>query len=170
VAHEPPLLELLPDADEQRVRTDGIVETFRRHGQAAAWMQFMRNAGFDADDSGAVSDPPGPPSEQAIADGARFFAHELQGTTRYLPDIAALRTGSSQIVVGVGVDSTGLVTHRTSTALAALLDISTVDFPGGHGGFLDQPKGFADVVRSVLIGEARCTANPTAGRRRTSTS
>jgi pimeloyl-ACP methyl ester carboxylesterase len=36
VAHEPPLLELLPDAAEQRAKTDDVVATFHRHGVAAA--------------------------------------------------------------------------------------------------------------------------------------
>ncbi len=46
VAHEPPLLELLPDAAEQRVDTEAIVDTFHRDGFRAAWAHFMRNAGF----------------------------------------------------------------------------------------------------------------------------
>src|SRR4051812_31010613 len=40
IAHEPPLLELLPDAEAQRVATADIVETFRTEGLQAAWMKF----------------------------------------------------------------------------------------------------------------------------------
>ena len=46
VAHELPLLELLPDAAEQRAKTDDVVETFHTQGIGAAWMKFMANAGF----------------------------------------------------------------------------------------------------------------------------
>ena len=53
VAHEPPLLELLPDAEEQRAATEDIVETFHRDGIGAAWMKFMSNAGFDLGGEGA---------------------------------------------------------------------------------------------------------------------
>ncbi len=150
VAHEPPLLELLSDAAEQRAATDDVVATFHRDGLGAAMMKFMANAGFDTSDHGAPSGPPGPPSEQDLADGARFVAHELQATTRYLPDIAALRSGQSRVVIGIGVDSGHLSTYPTSTALAELLGTAPVDFPGDHGGFMGQPAEFAAALRRVL--------------------
>jgi pimeloyl-ACP methyl ester carboxylesterase len=150
VAHEPPVLELLPDAAEQRAETDAIIETFHREGMGAAWMKFMATAGFVGDDDGAPVPPPGEPSLQDIANSARFFAHELRGTTRYLPDIAALKAGPARVVVGVGADSGNLSTYRTSAALADLLGSPTVEFPGDHGGFLGQPVEFAEVLRKVL--------------------
>jgi pimeloyl-ACP methyl ester carboxylesterase len=90
VAHEPPLLELLPDAAEQRAKTDDIVDTFRRQGVGAAWMKFMTNAGFDVGGGGAPG-PAGEPSAPQLSNSRRFFEHELRPTARYLPDIAALR-------------------------------------------------------------------------------
>ena len=144
VAHEPPLLELLPDAAERRAATDDIVETFHREGAAAAWRKFMVV-------NGVVDPPPqGESTEQDLADSARFFGHELRGTTRYVPDIAALKAAPARVVVGIGADSAGLDTYQTSMALAKLLGTSPVEFPGGHGGFISHPKEFADVLRTVL--------------------
>ena len=150
VAHEPPLLELLPDADAQRVGVDEIVEAFHRDGLGAAWAKFMAAAGFDTGDEGAPVGPPGEQSEQDLADGARFFAHELRGTTRYVPDIDALIAADTDVVVGIGAESVGLSTFRTSTALAELLGAPPVMFPGDHGGFIGEPLEFADVLRKVL--------------------
>lgn len=145
IAHEPPLLELLPDAAEQRAATEAIIETFHRDGVAAAWLRFMTNAGFDmTDDAG----PQYEPSEQDLVDSARFFAHELRHTTEYLPDVRALT--AARVVVGIGVESTGLVTYRTSVALADRLGSDPAEFPGDHGGFVGQPEPFADAVRKVL--------------------
>lgn len=147
IAHEPPLLELLPNAAEERAVVDDLIETFHRDGLEAAWKKFMGNAGFDDD----VSPPmPEEPSEQDLADSARFFAHELRGTTRYLPDITALKESSTRVVIGIGAESGDLSTYRTSKALAELLGISSVEFPGDHGGFLAQPKEFAETMRTVL--------------------
>ncbi|MEU6716829.1 alpha/beta hydrolase [Nonomuraea sp. NPDC046802] len=146
VAHEPPCLELLPDAAEQRAATDDLIETFHRDGLWAAFEKFMRNAGFPEGDEG----PHAEPSEQAMADSARFFAHELRGTSRYVPDVAALKAGSARVVVGVGEDSKALVTYRTSEALADLLGTQPVVFPGDHGGFIGRPKEFAQTLRQVL--------------------
>jgi pimeloyl-ACP methyl ester carboxylesterase len=156
IAHEPPLLELLPDAEHQRAVTEDIIETFHSGGPGAAFAKFMASAGYDLDDP-KLGPPPGPePSadEQTkqLADMARFFDHELRDTTRYLPDVAALTGGAARVVVGIGADSGHLLTHRTSTALCALLGTAPVEFPGDHGGFIGYPGAFADRVREVLAG------------------
>jgi pimeloyl-ACP methyl ester carboxylesterase len=151
VAHEPPLLELLPDADAQRAGTDDIISTFHTDGMGAAWGKFMSNAGFDMtppdDDAPAYGEMP-EPSEHDLREAARFFDHELRPTTRYLPDLDALKAAG--VVVGVGADSGHLLTYRTSAALAELLGVTPVEFPGDHTGFLDQPTEFADALRKVL--------------------
>jgi pimeloyl-ACP methyl ester carboxylesterase len=150
VAHEPPLLELLPDAAERRAGVDDMVETFHREGLQAAFMKFMASGGFDRGDEGVPAPPQGEFSEQDRADSARFFSHELRGTTRYVPDVAALAAGPARVVVGIGVASGGLVTYQTSMALAELLGTPPVEFPGDHGGFMGQPDEFAEVLRKVL--------------------
>ncbi|OAH14876.1 alpha/beta fold hydrolase [Streptomyces jeddahensis] len=150
VAHEPPVLALLPDAAERLVVVDDIVEAFHREGIGAAWKKFMASAGFDVGNDGGSTPPPGEPSEQDLANSARFFAHEMRGTSCYEPDVTALTAGPARVVVGIGVASGGLVTHRTSTALAELLGTPPVEFPGDHGGFLGQPKEFAEALRNVL--------------------
>ncbi|NRQ33362.1 alpha/beta hydrolase [Nonomuraea sp. NN258] len=152
VAHEPPVLELLPDAAEQRAAVEDMIETFHRDGLAAAFGKFMANAGFAEENDGAPVAPPFEPSEQQLADSARFFAHELRGTTRYVPDVAALRSGPARVVVGIGVESGNLVTYRTSVALAELLGTPPVEFPGDHGGFTGEPQAFAEALRKTLAG------------------
>jgi pimeloyl-ACP methyl ester carboxylesterase len=148
VAHEPPLLELLPDAAQQRANIEDIIDTFHRDGLAAAMTKFMINAGFDVNAHAAPVTPE--PSSQQLADGTRFITHELRGTAAYLPDIAALTRGPARVVVGIGAASGGLITHRTSVALAERLGGRPVEFPGDHGGFLSAPREFADVLRAAL--------------------
>ena len=153
VAHEPPVLELLPDAAAQRAKTEDIIATFHRDGVAAAMAMFMANVGFDVNPEGApaVSEP----SPQQIAHGTRFLAHELRGTAGYLPDIAALTRSRARVVVGIGAASGGLLTFRTSTALADQLGTPPVEFPGDHSGFIGQPEEFAKALREVLAATSR---------------
>jgi pimeloyl-ACP methyl ester carboxylesterase len=148
VAHEPPLLELLPDAAERRAEVDRIVETFHGHGHGAAFAMFMATAGFDLPNDQAAHHP----TEQELADGAWFFDHELRPTSRYVPNLAALKAGPTRVVVGIGADSGRLLTYRTSIALARLLDTAPVEFPGDHGGFLTEPGAFARRLAEVLGG------------------
>lgn len=147
VAHEPPLLELLPDAAAQRAATEDIIATFNRDGMFAAWGKFMANAGFDT----PTGEPEMPePSDQDLRDAAHFFNHQLRSTTRFLPDIQALKRG--RVVVGLGEESGRLLTKRTTIALAELLGTRPVMFPGDHGGFMGAPGAFAEVLRKVLRG------------------
>ncbi|MEU0495539.1 alpha/beta hydrolase [Mycobacterium sp. NPDC006124] len=151
VAHEPPLLELLPDAEAQRAATADIVATFRTEGLHAAWLKFMVNAGFDVGQDGPP-EPQGEPvnPEKALAEGARFFVHDLVPTTQYLPDADTLKASSTRIVIGLGAESGHLLTHRTSVAVARSLGVDTTEFPGDHGGFMGAPAEFAARLREVL--------------------
>jgi pimeloyl-ACP methyl ester carboxylesterase len=155
VAHEPPLLELLPDAQEQRAATQDVIDTFLTDGLAAAWMKFMVNAGFDLAAFGdGPPEPQGAPvnPERELAEGARFFVHDLAPTTQYLPDFEALRASTTRVVIGLGRESGQLLTKRTSVAVAERLGIDTTEFPGDHGGFLGAPGEFAARLREVLAG------------------
>jgi pimeloyl-ACP methyl ester carboxylesterase len=149
VAHEPPLLELLPDAPRQRANTEDIIETFHAAGMEAAWYKFMVTAGFDMTMPAKMPAQP-EPTEQDLREAARFFDHELRPTTRYLPDIDALKNGPSRVVIGIGADSGRLLTYQTSVALCGLLGGTPVEFPGDHGGFLGAPTEFAETLRTLL--------------------
>jgi pimeloyl-ACP methyl ester carboxylesterase len=153
VAHEPPLLELLADAAKHRADTEDIIATFHRDSLHAAWFKFMVNAGFDLDagpqdKSGAPV--PAEPTERDLREAARFFDHELRGTTHYVPDVEALKANPSRVVIGIGEDSRHLLTYQTSTALCELLGSTPAMFPGDHGGFMGAPVEFADALRKVL--------------------
>lgn len=154
IAHEPPLLDLLPDAADWRAATEDIVRTFHEQGAGAAWGRFMVSAGFAA--AGDDHQPPPDahePTPQETADNARFFDHDLRATTRYMPELAGLTATTTRIVVGVGEGSGRLNTYRTSVVLATLLAEPPVEFPGDHAGFLGQPEKFAEVIRGALAGD-----------------
>jgi pimeloyl-ACP methyl ester carboxylesterase len=153
VAHEPPLIDVLPDAAAQRDAMQAITDTFLTEGLQAAWMAFMVNAGFDL---AAFGD--GPPEsqgepvnpDQELAEGRRFFVHDLAPTCQYLPDFDAMAAASPRVVIGLGAESGHLLTHRTSIAVAERLGTTTTEFPGDHGGFIGAPGAFADRLREVL--------------------
>ncbi|ANN15105.1 hydrolase [Amycolatopsis orientalis] len=150
VAHEPPTLNLLPDAVDRHAEVDEIVKTFETDGLEAAWRMFLSTSGYQEDEAGP---PPSDSPEQDLEDGRRFFVHELRETTRYIPDLDALRDGPFRVVVGLGADSGGLLTRRTCAALADELGVPVVEFPGDHGGFIWDPEGFAKLLGDILMTE-----------------
>lgn len=149
VAHEPPLIELLPDASELRAATEDVYQTYLAQGQGAAFPKFMRMAGFPMPEPGQA--PPGPPpSPEQIASGERMLAHSMRPTTSYRPPIDRLRAVSTRIVPALGAASAGQVAHRGAAALAEQLGTEPVEFPGDHGGFLGEPERFGDRLEQVL--------------------
>jgi pimeloyl-ACP methyl ester carboxylesterase len=153
VAHEPPLHELLTDRDQHEAAVDDMIATYLRGDVGGAWGRFLADADIvmPAGDTGPVLPPE--PDPQAAADERFFFEHLLRPTTRWQPDLDALRTGSTKIVVGIGESSTGQLCDRTSTALAAGVGVRPTPFPGGHVGFVENPETFATRLR-VALGKA----------------
>ncbi|HCT75220.1 MAG TPA: hypothetical protein DGT23_01220 [Micromonosporaceae bacterium] len=78
---------------------------------------------------------------QEAIDEKHWFAHELRETVRWQPDLDALRTASTRIMIGIGEESGGKLAERTSIALAAALGVEPEAFPGGRTGFAEDPPG-----------------------------
>ena len=150
IAHEPPLDELLEDRKERRAVAGQIVSAYLTEGRAAAWRLFLADANIDLPEPVFAEIFGAPLDGHAAADEDFFFRHEMRPTIEFVPDLDALRTGGTRIVVGIGEQSTGQVCDRTSRALARGLGIEPVLFPGDHTGFAEDPEGFAPALRPFL--------------------
>ena len=150
VAHEPPLDELLEDREERRAVAGKIVTAYLTEGRAAAWRLFLADANIDLPEPVFAEIFGAPLEGHAAADEDFFFRHEMRPTIEFVPDLDALRTGGTRIVVGIGEQSAGQVCDRTSRALARGLGIEPVLFPGDHTGFAEDPEGFAPALRPFL--------------------
>ncbi|MBF6179496.1 alpha/beta fold hydrolase [Nocardia otitidiscaviarum] len=150
IAHEPPVVELLEDAEDLHAGTEEMIATYLRGDVLGAWEKFMTQANIHLPAGvlemmfGGERDP------RTLADERRWFAHELRATTRYRPDIDALRRSGVSIVAGIGEDSAGQLCDRTTRALAAALSVKPTLFPGDHTGFAQQPQQFIEPLRAVL--------------------
>ena len=157
VAHEPPLVELLPEDDPRRAEGKAIYETYQQHGAEAAMAQFMGAAGLDGEEQGPAADM-SPEALEVVSEAmARteqnldfFIAHYLLPITSYEPDFAALQEASTRVEVGVGEASVGQETYDTALALAERLGTEVVTFPGDHVGMATHPEAFADKLRGVF--------------------
>jgi pimeloyl-ACP methyl ester carboxylesterase len=152
VAHEPPVIELLPDRDHVVAQMADIYDTYRAEGADKAMAKFMATAGLD------LGQEPGaprwePPPEQLAAMRATteaFLAHLLRPTTHYRPDVEALRATPARIVVAAGATSKGQLAHRCAVTLGGRLGTPVAEFPGGHAGFVTQPDQCGQVLDQVL--------------------
>jgi pimeloyl-ACP methyl ester carboxylesterase len=164
VAHEPPLIPVLPDAAAAKRAQAGFRDAYeargRGHGMAAfiamtSWRgeftdeYFAQPAadpaqfGMPADDDGTRDDP--------------LLSDRSWAITSYRPDAAALTSAPTRVVIAVGKESADTFTGRSAVATAALLGQDATVFPSHHGGFLGgefgyagQPEAFARRLRDVL--------------------
>ena len=154
VAHEPPVVELLPDRAQVRGEIDDIYDTYQAEGADKAMPKFIAHAGL----AGAASPEAGAPQWQPSPEQAarmrattdHFLAHLIRPTTRYQPDIGALRAAPTRIVVAAGATSKGQLANRTAEALASQLGTAVAEFPGDHAGFAALPDQFGRVLDHVL--------------------
>jgi pimeloyl-ACP methyl ester carboxylesterase len=156
VAHEPPVVELLPDSAQVQAQIQDIYDTYRADGADKAMQKFLAHAGLMPVAGQQADAPRWQPSPQQVArmraSTDHFLAHLLRPTTRYRPDVAALRAAPARIVVAAGATSTGQLANRSAVALAGQLGTPVAEFPGDHGGFLAMPERFGRELARVLSG------------------
>lgn len=157
VAHEAPVMELLPDADRFRAVFDDIAHTYRAEGVFAAMGKFgaiLEEGGPKYSEEMQQADPEStsPPemNERMMANFDLFFAHEIRPIGGYVPDVDALRSVSTKLVSAAGETSGEQAACRAAHALAARVGIEVSYLPGAHGGWGSDPQQFADALDELL--------------------
>ena len=165
VAHEPPLIPVLPDAEAAQRARDGFSDAYMAHGTSAGMAAFMAMTSWQGeftDDYFAqpAPDPAAFGMPAAEDDGSRddpLLSDKSSAVSGYRPDVQALTAAPTRIVIAVGEESLGTFTGRTAVATAELLGQEATVFPSHHGGFLGgefgyagQPEAFARKLRDVL--------------------
>jgi len=166
VAHEPPIIGVLPDAESAHRAATGFHEAYAAKGWGhgmAGFLGFTAWQGEFTDEYFAQPAPDpamfGMPTED---DGSRddpLLSDRSVAVTDYVLDVDALTSAPTRVVVGVAEETAGTFTGRTSVATAQALGQEPVVFPSHHGGFLDgefgwpgKPDEFAATLRAVLDG------------------
>ena len=154
VAHEPPVLSLLPEQAELLSFIAGLTESADRDGAPAAAEALLARLlpaqeepefepGFDWD----------PDFAARMADNSAYwFSHEVGPGFAYRPDLAALAGCADRLLLGVGAISAAWPAARAAAALGEAVGSQTVVFPGGHTGYLTRPRAFHDKLVEVLAG------------------
>jgi len=164
VAHEPPIIPVLPDAEAAERARNGYRDVYEAKGSNAGMAAFIAMTSWRGEYTDEYFAQPAPdpanfgmPSDD---DGTRddpLLSDRSWAITDYRPDVDALAQTPTRIVIAVGEESEGVFTGRTSVATAELLGQQPTVFPSHHGGFLGgefgyagQPEAFARKLREVL--------------------
>jgi pimeloyl-ACP methyl ester carboxylesterase len=166
VAHEPPLIPVLPDADAAVRARAGVREVYEAKGQGAGMAAFIAMTSWPGEYTDGyfaqpVPDPAafGMPGEDDGTRGDPLLSDASWAVSDYRLDPAAIAAAPTRVVIGVAEESGDTFTGRTSRATAALLGTDAVVFPSHHGGFVGgegpyagKPEEFGRRLREVLEG------------------
>jgi len=164
VAHEPPLIPVLPDAAAAERARAGMRDAYEANGSNAGMASFIAMTSWQGEFTDEYFAQPAPdpaafgmPTED---DGSRddpLLSDRSWAVSDYRPDVDALAAAPTRIVLAVGEESQGTFTGRAAVATAELLGQEATVFPSHHGGFLGgefgyagQPEAFARTLRDVL--------------------
>jgi pimeloyl-ACP methyl ester carboxylesterase len=146
VAHEPPATQLLPEAEQARVRElPDEADAAGRRGEE--YPALAKAIGIDFDDHEPGVEFSLPTSRQAAND-LFFRTRDAPALDRYQLDISALN--ATRIVAAAGAATGTAFPRRCAEELAARIGTEVVEFPGSHVGLLTHPAGFAAKLHEVL--------------------
>jgi pimeloyl-ACP methyl ester carboxylesterase len=164
VAHEPPLIAVLPDAQAVERARGGVRDAYEAKGSSAGMAAFIAMTSWSGEFTDDFFARPAPdPAQFGMTtedDGSRddpLLSDRSWAVSSYRPDFDALAAAPTRIVIAVGEESMGTFTGRTSMATAERLGQQATVFPSHHGGFMGgesgypgQPEAFASRLRDVL--------------------
>jgi pimeloyl-ACP methyl ester carboxylesterase len=164
VAHEPPLIAVLPDAEAAERARAAVRDAYEANGSGAGMAAFIamtswRGEFTDEYFAQPAADPAafGMPAEDDGSRDSPLLSDRSWAVSSYRPDVDALAATQTRVVIAVGEESEGTFTGRSAEATAELLGQKATVFPSHHGGFLGgdsgyagQPEAFARKLRDVL--------------------
>ncbi len=164
VAHEPPIIPVLPDAAAAERARAAVRDAYEAKGSSAGMVAFIamtswRGEFTDEYFAQPLAEPAalGMPTEDDGSRDSPLLSDRSWAISGYHPNIDALAAAPTRVVIAVGEESESTFTGRTSDATAELLGQSATVFPSHHGGFLGdesgypgQPEAFARKLRDVL--------------------
>ena len=164
VAHEPPLIPVLPDAAAAERARAGIRDAYEANGFASGMAAFIAMTSWQGEFTDQYfAQPTADPAGFGLPaddDGSRddpLLSDRAWAVSSYRPDVDALAAAPTRVLIAVGEESLNTFTGRTAVATAELLGQQATVFPSHHGGFLGgefgyagQPEPFANKLRDVL--------------------
>ncbi len=152
VAHEPPVVLLLPDSAKWLAFFGGVYDTYREDGVPKAMSQFASRVVGSVDRQVIERAMTKHANESTMANAAYWMEHELRQYPRVELDLDALAAHASQLVLVCGRDSQDQMTSQPNKVLASVLGLNLVDLPGGHLSFMASPALFAKEFMGALGG------------------
>ncbi|MEU5582606.1 alpha/beta hydrolase [Streptomyces huasconensis] len=155
VAHEPPVVEVLPDVATHRAFLTRVRDTFHTHGLMPAMTVFAAGLKKESDSSEPEARLELPPqaaarAERTMGDLPYFVGRIVPSFMAYAPDMDRLRSLADRLVLAGGRDSESELPWRATACLAERLGVPLQRFPGGHVGLTTHPVAYGEFLEASL--------------------
>ena len=144
IAHEPPIVEVLPaDAEDRDFFTQilAVADTEGIEAAATRFVQTIRGEG--------TYEWPTEIFERVLGNFDYLFTSEFGKFGEFVPDWDALNSSGVPIVMAAGNEDRGLFYATSSIIIAERLGAPWIEFPGYHLPFIERPREFAAALRVV---------------------
>jgi pimeloyl-ACP methyl ester carboxylesterase len=150
VAHEPPLIPVLPDSAAAERARAAVRDAYEARGSNAGMAAFMAMTSWPGEFTDEYFAQPAPdpaafgmPTDDDGSRDSPLLSDRSWAVSSYRPDADALGAAPTRIVIAVGEESRTTFTGRTAVATAELLGQQATVFPSHHGGFVGSESGYA---------------------------
>jgi len=147
VAHEPPLLQVLPDAGDFEHFYADLQATYKQEGMKAVMQKFAARLVSKADAPLMQRER----DAAALKNSVFWFENEASAYPQAHFDLAQLASHADRLLPVGGQESHGTMPYEAIQALAAQLHRPLLELPGGHvSGYVLRPAKFAQGLLAAL--------------------
>ncbi|WP_223649996.1 alpha/beta hydrolase [Hymenobacter psoromatis] len=147
VPHEPPLLQVLPEAGDFAHFYTDLQATYKAEGMKAVMQKFAAELVSKADAPLMQRER----DAAAMKNSVFWFENEASAYPQAHFDMAQLASYADRIVPVGGLESHGTMPYEAVQALAAQLHRPLLELPGGHvSGYVLHPAEFAQGLLAAL--------------------
>lgn len=144
IAHEPPVVGVLPEGAPHRGLFGEVLACAHREGLEAATAMFIGTVRGE----GGYRWPEGV-FERVMGNFQQLFDNEFAAFGAFMPDLDGIARGGVPVVMSAGSRDRGLYYARPSQIIAARLACPWAELPGHHLAFMEEPVAFAAGLRSL---------------------
>jgi len=148
VAHEPPAVNLLPDAEKWHEFFAKDYQTYKKSGWRAGIKSFASHIAVGADVE--LMEKAGDMGEYSERNMIYWFDHELIQYSHADLDLDALGSHADRLVLACGSESHDRMPSWPNAILAKKFNKEILELPSGHFGYILQPKEFAHALLGGL--------------------
>lgn len=147
--HEPPINTFLPDSQYWKDQNDEIVEIALSNGLEPGMAAFTKTLNIAQIDAESMSQPISADAEsnsKRYEEMINWVKYEIRQYTHSNISIEDLEKYKDIITLLNGTDSRGSFPQSVNYYIHEQTNISLVDIPGGHLGYVQKPEEFAEVL------------------------